>query len=109
VCVIPLNDPPSTFAGAFDGSGVLAGAVVAGTGGGFTNAALATFTGTVSTCGKGGAVLHIAGQTGSDVEWEIVEGFGKGELAKLSGHGTSSSGADASGASTWTGTVDCGD
>ena len=53
--------------------------------------AMETFTGTVTGCGTGAMSYRLAGTVDpSGViadEWEIVDGFGEGDLAGVTGHG----------------------
>jgi hypothetical protein len=70
------------------------------------------FRGTVEGCGAGTLVLlgtEYADLDSGEGSWEIAEGFGTGELAKVTGHGTASGTAGAEGIdSQWEGVIDCG-
>jgi hypothetical protein len=51
-----------------------------------------TFEGTVTGCGTGAMTYRLAGtvDSGGKIldDWNIVEGFGSGDLARVTGHGT---------------------
>jgi hypothetical protein len=70
------------------------------------------FRGTVKACGKGTMVIY--GTETADVrrgegEWKIADGFGTGDLAGVTGHGTGEGTVDNSGFhSQWEGVIDCG-
>ncbi len=70
------------------------------------------FRGTVKGCGSGTLVIY--GTETADVhrgagEWRIAEGFGTGDLAGVTGHGTGSGTVDNRGFhSQWEGVIDCG-
>jgi hypothetical protein len=70
------------------------------------------FRGTVKGCGSGTMVIY--GTETADVrsgagEWQIAEGFGTGDLAGVTGHGTGVGTVDNSGFhSQWEGVIDCG-
>lgn len=71
------------------------------------------YTGTVAGCGTGTLVILSTGRGTIDgkgtSKWEVVDGLGSGELARLRGSGTTTLGPDSAGASvaTVTGHVTC--
>jgi hypothetical protein len=112
VCVIPATGT-AIIAGDLQGSGVFAGGAATDGAHLAVGNALATFSGTVKGCGEGSQVLRYSVRyapeksTGS---WEIVDGLGKGALARTTGSGTFvvKVNPDMSSTSTWTGTLVCG-
>jgi hypothetical protein len=70
------------------------------------------FRGTVTGCGSGTLVLavnELADLHGGSGDWRIVEGFGTGDLAHATGHGTGRGTVAKDGFhSQWEGVIDCG-
>ena len=70
------------------------------------------FHGTVKGCGSGTLVFvvrELADLKGGTGDWRIQEGFGTGDLARATGHGTSTGTVDKDNfRSQWDGVIDCG-
>lgn len=92
-CLFPYTAPSEQWTGDFVGGGPTAGsAALGGAEGGF-GLELKFFTGTIEPCGTGSLVVRASGineptHSGTGT-WEIVEGFGTGDLVDVTGGGTS--------------------
>jgi hypothetical protein len=112
-CVYPLSRTGTTVSGGFEGITVAAGAGSATPSGGLAGVNYQIFIGEVAPCGSGSvgwADIAVGGADGLDVQWQIIEGTGTGDLAGMSGQGTSDAtfNADNSGTASSTGVIDCG-
>jgi len=78
----------------------------------FVTGTAGVFRGTVKGCGTGTLVLM--GTETADIhqgtgDWRIADGFGSGDLASVTGHGTGTGTVSNAGFhSEWQGTIDCG-
>jgi len=99
-CVVPATEKGS-YHGDLEGTKVAAGgAGLNATNDRFATARIERFDGTVKGCGTGSIYLvisEVATTTSGTGTFEVVEGFGTGGLAHLTGHGSGSGTVDASG------------
>jgi hypothetical protein len=92
-CILPNNFPPTDVTGDLRGTAFSSGAVI-GRNGLFPGVALVAFFGEVEGCGTGGLLVTSVGtfdqSTGLTTgEWTINEDGGTGDLADVTGSGTS--------------------
>lgn len=90
-CVYPATST-GTFSGDLDGSVLTGGATALDASGRrFAGGRTDLFVGTIAGCGKGTVIIagiEIATMKDGEGDWEIVEGFGTGDLENGTGKGT---------------------
>jgi hypothetical protein len=91
-CILPTTYPPTKATGDLRGEAFSA-SVVVGRNGVYVGSSLIVFTGEVEGCGRGGLVVTTTGtfdpSTGlTKGEWTVDEDGGTGELADVTGGGT---------------------
>jgi hypothetical protein len=110
-CVL-LATENGTFDGDLRGTDFSGGATAFSENGHFTVGRVDLFRGTVKGCGSGTLVFvgsELADLDGGTGEWRIAEGFGTGDLARATGHGTGKGVVEKEGfRSQWEGVIDCG-
>jgi hypothetical protein len=92
-CILPTNFSPTDVTGDARGTAFGSAAVI-NRNGLYTGVSVSVFTGEVERCGTGSLVLTSRGTTDpstgeTDAEWTISEDGGTGELADVTGSGTS--------------------
>jgi hypothetical protein len=108
-CILPTNFSPTEVTGDVWGTAFGSAAVIARNGV-YTGSSVVAFTGDVAGCGTGGLVMTTQGTTDPSTgettgEWTFSEDGGTGELADVTGSGTSV--VDAEGAR-YEGRISCG-
>ena len=110
-CMIPLS-VTGTYTGDLSGTSISHGAgALVGTK--YAAGGTLIFTGAVAGCGTGTMVIVDTGVGSTDgtatSEWEIVDGFGSGDLARVQGSGTTTTAksSDGSFTATLTGRITC--
>jgi len=110
-CVL-LATETGTFDGDLQGSDFSGGATAFAESGHFVVGRTDLFRGTVRGCGSGTLVFvgtELADLHQGSGDWRIVEGFGTGDLAHATGHGTGRGTVDKDGFhSQYDGVIDCG-
>ena len=88
-CLYPWTEAGVSH-GDFEGTYIASGVATASATGALAVSRMDILTGTIAGCGTGTLVLRMTedlGPSPKPSEWQVVEGFGTGDLAGVRGHG----------------------
>ena len=95
-CLYPWTEAGQTT-GDLQGTYIASGVASVNATGQFAVARIDTFTGTIEGCGTGSITLRETEDLGpapKPTRWQVVDGFGTGDLAAVQGHGEGTGAAD---------------